>query len=101
MTTSSAPGSDAGRERENAMHLDIETTCDTERALPRSFDLHGRRVDVVKVVDQWFGSDYRYCKVVGDDGAVYILRVTEHSADWRLTLFSSPRMQAIAASSGT
>ncbi len=83
------------------MRLDLETTRDTERALPRAFALHGRRVEVVRVVDQWFGPDYRYCKVVGDDGAVYILRVTEHSADWRLTLFCSPRMQAMAALSGT
>ncbi len=83
------------------MQLAIETTRDTERALPRAFELHGRRVEVVQVVDQWFGADYRYCKVVGDSGAVYILRVTEHSGDWRLTLFSSPRLQAVAASSGT
>ncbi len=82
------------------MRLDIET-CDTDAALPHAFALHGRRVEVVKVVDQWFGPDYRYCKVVGDDRAVYILHVTEHSGDWRLTLFSSPRMQAVAASSGT
>jgi len=35
------------------------------------------------------------------DGAVYILRVIEHCSDWQLTLFSSPRIQAVAASSGT
>ena len=83
------------------MRLEVETTCDGGRELPRAFDFLGRRVEVAKVVDQWFGPDYRYCKVKGDDGAVYILRVIEHCSDWQLTLFSSPRMQAVAASSGT
>jgi len=83
------------------MHLDVETCLDTGIALPRAFDMKGRRVSVVEIIDQWFGSDYRYCKVKGDDGAIYILRVVEHSSDWQLTLFSSQFIQAIAASSGT
>ncbi|HZP68989.1 MAG TPA: hypothetical protein VFB29_03515 [Pseudolabrys sp.] len=83
------------------MHLDVETSRDTGRELPLAFKFLGRRVTVVSVVDQWFGPDYRYCKIKGDDGAVYILRVVEHSATWQLTLFSSPRVQAVAASSGT
>jgi hypothetical protein len=81
------------------MHLDVESSRDSGRELPLAFDFLGRRVAVAKVIDQWFGADHRYCKVKGDDGAVYILRVVEHS--WQLTLFSSLRMQAVAASSGT
>ncbi|HET9715110.1 MAG TPA: hypothetical protein VFP60_02895 [Pseudolabrys sp.] len=83
------------------MQLDVETIFDSGQELPLAFGFLGRRVEVVKVVDQWFGPDYRYCKVKGDDGAVYILRVIEHSSHWQLTLFSSPRVQAVAASSGT
>jgi hypothetical protein len=83
------------------MRLDVETSRDTGRELPRAFHLNRRRVAVIEVIDQWFGPDYRYCKLKGDDGAVYILRVVEHSSDWQLTLFSSPRIQAAAASSGT
>lgn len=83
------------------MRLDVETTRDSGRELPRAFHLKGRRVAVVDVVDQWFGPDYRYCKLKGDDGAVYILRVIEHCSAWQLTLLSSPRIQAVAASSGT
>ena len=83
------------------MRLDVETSRDSGRELPLAFDFLGHRVAVVNVVDQWFGADHRYCKVKGDDGAVYILRVVEHSSYWQLTLFSSPRMQAVAASSGT
>ena len=83
------------------MRLDVETSRHSGRELPVAFDFLGRRVEVAAVVDQWFGADCRYCKVKGDDGAVYILRVVEHSSYWQLTLFSSPRIQAVAASSGT
>jgi hypothetical protein len=86
---------------ENDMRLEVETIRDKGRELPCAFHFNGRRVEVVKVVDEWFGPDYRYCKLKGDDGAVYILRVVEHCSDWQLTLFSSPRVQAVAASSGT
>lgn len=83
------------------MRLDVETIREAGRELPLAFDFLGRRVEVVTLIDQWFGSDYRYCKLKGDDGAVYILRVVEHSSHWQLTLFSSPDVQAVAASSGT
>ncbi|HET7911945.1 MAG TPA: hypothetical protein VFL49_07930 [Pseudolabrys sp.] len=83
------------------MRLDVESCRDSGRELPRAFRLKRRRVTVTEIVDQWFGPDYRYCKLKGDDGAVYILRVVEHCSDWQLTLFSSPSIQAVAASSGT
>ena len=83
------------------MRLHVETSRDTGRELPLAFNFFGRRVAVAKVVGQWFGPDHRYCKVKGDDGAVYILRVVEHSSCWQVRSFSSPRMQAVAASSGT
>src|SRR5262245_24160014 len=87
--------------RSNGMRLQVETTREAGRKLSLAFHFNARRVEVVNVIDQWFGPDYRYCKVKGDDGAVYILRVVEHCSDWQLTLFSSPRVQAVAASSGT
>jgi hypothetical protein len=83
------------------MRLDVETSRDTGRELPRAFHLNGRRVTVVEIVDQWFGPDYRYCKLKGDNGAVYILRIVEHCSDWQLTLFTSPRIQTAAPLSGT
>ncbi|HEY6024923.1 MAG TPA: hypothetical protein VIV34_12200 [Pseudolabrys sp.] len=89
------------RSTENDMHLEVESSHDTGRELPCAFHFHGRRVEVVTIVDQWFGPDYRYCKVKGDDGAVYILRVVDHSSDWQITLFSSTRIQDARALSGT
>lgn len=83
------------------MRLSVETRCDSGMALPCALHLHGRRVAVDTIVDQWFGPDYRYCKLTGDDGCVYILRVVEHCADWQLTFFASRRLQAARALSGT
>ena len=41
---------------------------------PRRFFLDHRPVEVVEIIDQWLETDYRYFKVRGDDGAVYVLR---------------------------
>jgi hypothetical protein len=51
---------------------------------PRRFDLQGRRVEVVEVLDRWLGLDHRYFKVRGDDGAVYLLRHDEPADRWEL-----------------
>jgi hypothetical protein len=76
------------------MRLNVEISRDTGREMPRAFDLRGRRIEVVEVIDQWFGDDYRYCKIEGNDGAIYILRVVEHCSDWSLTFFQvAPKMK--------
>jgi hypothetical protein len=50
----------------------------------------GRCVEVVENLDQWFGPDYAYFKVRGDDGNLYILRLDEAQDAWELTMFQSP-----------
>jgi hypothetical protein len=45
--------------------------------------------------DQWHGPVYRYVKVKGDDGGLYILRFEEGKAVWDLTLFESERARAL------
>jgi len=50
--------------------------------MPRRFRLDEREVEVIENVDQWQGRDYRYFKVKGDDGNLYILRFNEGRADW-------------------
>lgn len=59
--------------------------------MPRRFRLDGREVEVIENVDQWQGRDYRYFKVKGDDGNLYILRFNEGRADWELTMFQTAR----------
>jgi len=51
----------------------------------------GHQVDVLETLDQWYGPDYRYIKVRGTDGGLYILRFDEPQAEWELTMFKSAR----------
>jgi hypothetical protein len=76
------------------MRIAVETREHCGRAVPSTFRLKEREVRLVELLDQWFGSDYRYCKVKGNDDAIYILRVFEPHADWHLAFFSTPRAQA-------
>ena len=63
---------------------------------PRRFRLDGRKVEIVENIDQWHGHDYRYFKVKGDDGNLYVLRFDEGRAGWELTMFQSPQAEAFA-----
>ena len=53
---------------------------------PRRFEIGGRPVEVVEVVDRWFGPDHRYFKVRGDDGALYLLRYDDPTDRWELEM---------------
>ncbi|HET7215837.1 MAG TPA: hypothetical protein VJW77_10455 [Terriglobia bacterium] len=46
-----------------------------------------RTFEVVEVLDQWYGIDYRCFKVLADDGNTYILRHSEKEDEWRLDSF--------------
>ena len=61
---------------------------------PRVIVLDGRRIRVDGVLDRWLGSDHRYFKLWGDDGATYIVRHDAASDRWELTLFER-RLDAV------
>lgn len=67
--------------------------------MPRRFRFDDREIDVVDNLDQWHGLDYRYFKVRGNDGNLYVLRFNESRADWELTMFERAPSQAAPASS--
>jgi hypothetical protein len=69
------------------MQIEVETETEDGLDMPRALRFDGRRVVVAEILDHWFGEDYRYCKLRGDDGAIYILRVVEHGTTWELTMF--------------
>jgi hypothetical protein len=64
--------------------------------MPRRFFFDERGVEVAENLDQWHGPDYRYFKVKGDDGSLYILRLDEVRAEWDLTLFQSARAEDLS-----
>jgi hypothetical protein len=55
----------------------------------RRFRLDGHEVKVADNLDQWHGADYRYFKLKGDDGNLYILRLDESQMEWELIMFQS------------
>ncbi|KSV72441.1 hypothetical protein N183_26605 [Sinorhizobium sp. Sb3] len=67
------------------MQVQVETFVDdggVEKI--RRFYLNGRQVEVVENLDQWHGADYRYFKVRGGEGDVYILYLDVHRTQWAL-----------------
>lgn len=59
--------------------------------MPRRFRLGDHEIGVVDILDQWYGPDYRYFKLKGDDGNLYILRFYESQTEWELTMFERAR----------
>ena len=57
------------------------------------------RVVQVEILDSWYGPDYRYFKVKGDDSNHYILRFDENDGKWELTMFESERGREVASRS--
>lgn len=58
---------------------------------PLAFLLGGARIDVLQVLDRWYGEDYCYFKIAASDGALYILRYSSPDRQWELTLFQAGR----------
>jgi hypothetical protein len=54
---------------------------------PRRFSFSGRTVEVEEVMDAWLGPDHRYFKLLGSDGACYILRHVVAGGRWELTMY--------------
>jgi hypothetical protein len=55
---------------------------------PRAFRLGERRIAVTEIVDRWLGPDYRYFRVSGDDGNLYVLRRDDAKDEWTLGAFT-------------
>jgi hypothetical protein len=79
------------------MHSRVEPRADNVTPAPRSLDCGGRRIDIVEMVDQWYGADCRYVKVKGSDDGIYMLRFDEIRDEWALIMFVSARCQALTA----
>jgi hypothetical protein len=54
---------------------------------PRHVYFDGRQVEIVEMIDQWYGPDYRYLKVRGGDGSLYILHFNEPHDEWALIMY--------------
>ena len=77
------------------MRIQVEHHADL-RAAPRSLYRGERRIDIIEIMDQWYGPGYRYVKVRGHDGSVYILLFDEIRDQWELIMFSTASAQRLA-----
>lgn len=76
------------------MQVQVETYVDEGSAEKlRRFRLDSRVVEVAENIDEWYGADYRYVKIKGSDGNVYILRHNEIRAEWGLTMYQHSQSQ--------
>jgi hypothetical protein len=75
------------------MRIQVEPHADL-KAAPRSLYRGERRIDIIEIMDQWYGPGYRYVKVRGHDSTAYILLFDEIRDQWELIMFSSAQMSA-------
>ena len=68
--------------------------------LPVRLLLGARALDVLEVLDRWFGVDHTYVKLAAADGATYILRHDAPSDRWDLVMFDKGGGGARAAAGG-
>lgn len=66
---------------------------------PQRFSFGQRMIEVEEILDQWYGPDYRYFKLKGNDGGIYILRHGEAAGRWELTMFDAGRRDETRLSS--
>jgi hypothetical protein len=82
----------AGDPIDQLMLIQIEPHADL-RAAPQRLYPGKRRIDIIEIVDQWYGPGYRYVKVRGHDNSVYILRFDEIRDQGELIMFSAAPAQ--------
>jgi hypothetical protein len=58
---------------------------------PRRLSFDGRSVEFLELLDCWLGTDHRYFKMLGDDGATYVLRHDAPRECWELTMYVAAR----------
>ena len=58
--------------------------ADTE---PRRLYIGQREVLVIEIIDRWLEPRYRYFKLRGEDGAMYLLRQDTLNDRWETTLY--------------
>lgn len=54
---------------------------------PRVIWFKSRKIEIKQVLDRWLDPNYRYFKLLGDDGGVYIIRHDMNTWAWGLTFY--------------
>lgn len=81
--------------------MNVEIDEYTELAgfhVPARFRIGNRAVEAAGLVDQWYGSDYRYVMLTDCQGNGYLLRLDETRAAWELTMYRTRRARSLSVS---
>jgi len=71
------------------MHIQVDCYAGYRgEETPRCIRMATYKIDVKEVLDRWLAPDHRYFKVIGDDGALYILRHDPSADRWEMTFFN-------------
>lgn len=71
-----------------AFSIEVECRPGADGApVPQALHFGRTRVAVPELLDHWPGADHHYYKLLGEDGATYIVRHDLHSGRWELTLY--------------
>ena len=79
------------------MQIQVETYMDQGVEKLRRIRFDSRQIEITDNIDQWHGADYRYFKVRGSDGNLYMLRHNDIRADWELTMYERTQPQRESA----
>jgi hypothetical protein len=82
------------------MQVQIESDAGGGVEKLRRFRLGGRCIEVIENIDRWFGPDYCYFKVKGDDGCLYVLRLDEARNECELTMFQTAHVHPSPSPAG-
>lgn len=54
---------------------------------PLSFLFGSKEVSIKKIIDQWYGENYRYFKIYDTNDNIYIIRQNYDSLNWDIVFF--------------
>jgi len=56
---------------------------------PVSFTIINRTFQVREIVDQWYGTDHVYYKLIADDSCIYIIRHDMEADQWEVVMMEA------------
>lgn len=59
---------------------------------PVRFSLGEKVLNVVEILDRWYGEDQDYFKLLADDGNTYLLRYDREFDRWELAMFQGKEL---------
>lgn len=89
-------------DKKAAKNLQVQVECyagHRGEESPRRFFIGERALEVSEIIDRWLDPEYRYFKLRGSDGGIYMLRHDNATGAWELTLFDSGKREETRLSS--